>query len=194
MCKQEKMDELLVKEFIAGNHNSFNILLNRYKDKLFSYILYMVKNHEVTQDIFQDTFYKAINKIKSGNYREEGKFIQWLMRIAHNLVIDYFRREKKYSTINSADDTDVFDYINISQPSIEDILINRQIFYNVRHLINNLPPEQKEVVILRYYMNMSFKEIAKKTNVSINTQLGRMRYAILNMRKMLKHKEDILMK
>lgn len=191
----EKTDECLVKEFISGSQNAFNDLLMRHKDKVFSYILYLVKDHETAQDIFQDTFFKVIHTLKSGAYKEEGKFIQWVMRISHNLVIDYFRKGKKFPTIESKDENnDVFDYLDMCEPSVEDIMIDEQISYNVRRLVEKLPPEQKEVLIMRHYMDMSFKEIAERTNVSINTALGRMRYAIINLRKMIKGKESVLMK
>lgn len=188
----EKSDELLVKEFIAGSQYSFNILFNRHKEKLFSYIMYLIKDTNTANDVFQDTFLKAINTLKSGNYKEEGKFIQWIMRIAHNLVIDHFRKNKKFPLIESNDESDVFDFINLYEQSIEDKLIDEQIYKNVRQLIEKLPPEQKEVLVMRHYLELSFKEIADKTGVSINTALGRMRYAILNIRKIIKDKESVL--
>ncbi len=194
MHTTEKTDECLVKEFITGSQSAFNDLLNRHKDKVFSYILYLVKDQETAQDVFQDTFFKVINTLKSGTYKEEGKFIQWVMRISHNLVIDFFRKGKKFPTIDSKDETDVFDYLDMAEPSIEDIMIDEQISYNVRRLVDQLPPEQKEVLIMRHYMDMSFKDIADRTDVSINTALGRMRYAIINLRKMVKNRESVLMK
>jgi len=190
----EKTDEYLVKEFITGSQNAFNDLLNRHKEKVFSYILYLVKDHETAQDVFQDTFFKVINTLKSGTYKEEGKFIQWVMRIAHNLVIDFFRKGKKFPTIEPKDENDVFDFLDMAEPSIEDIMIDEQISYNVRRLVDQLPPEQKEVLIMRHYLDMSFKDIAERTGVSINTALGRMRYAIINLRKLIKNKEQVLMK
>lgn len=191
---KDKTDELLVKEFIAGSHNSFNLLFNRHKDKIFSYIMYLVKDNDTANDVFQDTFLKAINTLKSGNYKEEGKFIQWIMRIAHNLVIDHFRKGKKFPTIESNDESDVFDFLNFYEQSIEDKIIEQQISNDVRSLIDKLPPEQKEVLIMRHYLEMSFKDIADRTGVSINTALGRMRYAVINLRKMIKGKEFILSK
>lgn len=194
MHTAEKSDELLVQEFISGSQIAFNDLLNRHKDKVFSYILYLVKDHETAQDVFQDTFFKVINTLKSGTYKEEGKFIQWVMRISHNLVIDFFRKGKKYPTIESKDENDVFEFLDMLEPSVEDVLIDEQISHNVRRLVEQLPPEQKEVLIMRHYMDMSFKDIAERTNVSINTALGRMRYAIINLRKMIKGREHVLMK
>lgn len=194
MHSTEKTDEQLVQEFIAGSQSAFNDLLNRHRDKIFSYILYLVKDFETAQDVFQDTFFKVINTLKSGTYKEEGKFIQWVMRISHNLVIDFFRKGKKYPTIESKDENDVFDFIDMLEPSVEDIMIEEQISSNVRRLVEQLPPEQKEVLIMRHFLDMSFKDIAERTNVSINTALGRMRYAIINLRKMIKGKESVLMK
>ncbi len=194
MHTTEKSDEHLVKEFIAGSHVAFNALLNRHKDKVYSYILFLVKDAESAQDVFQDTFFKVINTLKSGTYKEEGKFIQWVMRISHNLVIDLFRKGKKFPTIESNDENDVFEFLNFSEPSVEDQMIDEQISYNVRRLIDQLPPEQREVLIMRHYLDMSFKEIADRTDVSINTALGRMRYAIINLRKMIRNRESVLMK
>ena len=154
----------------------------------------MVKDHDTAQDVFQDTFFKVINTLKSGSYKEEGKFIQWVMRISHNLVIDFFRKGKKFPTIDAKDDTDVFEFLDMSEPSIEDIMIDEQISYNIRRLVDQLPPEQKEVLIMRHYMDMSFKDIADRTDVSINTALGRMRYAVINLRKMIKDRESVLMR
>jgi RNA polymerase sigma factor (sigma-70 family) len=192
--KTEKSDELLVKEFISGSQQAFTILLNRHKDKIYSYILYMVKDTENAEDLFQDTFFKVINTLKSGTYKEEGKFIQWAMRISHNLVIDFFRKGKRFPTIESNDESDVFDFLDFSEPSIEDTIITEQIHSDIRKLIAKLPPEQKEVLIMRHYSDMSFKEISERTNISINTALGRMRYALINIRKMIEGKEGILLK
>ncbi len=192
--KTEKSDDILIREFIAGSQQSFTILLNRHKDRVYSYILYMIKDVENAEDIFQDTFLKVINTLKSGTYKEEGKFIQWVLRISHNLVIDYFRKGKRFQTIESNDDSDVFDFINLSEPSIEDTIIKEQIYSDLRKLIAKLPPEQKEVLIMRHYADMSFKEISERTNTSINTALGRMRYALMNIRKMIEGKESLLLK
>jgi len=192
--KAEKSDDILIREFIAGSQQSFTILLNRHKDRVYSYILYMIKDVENAEDIFQDTFLKVINTLKSGTYKEEGKFIQWVLRISHNLVIDYFRKGKRFQTIESNDDSDVFDFINLSEPSIEDTIIKEQIYSDLRKLIAKLPPEQKEVLIMRHYADMSFKEISERTNTSINTALGRMRYALMNIRKMIEGKESLLLK
>jgi len=194
MHTTERSDEHLVKEFIDGSQNAFNLLMNRHREKVYSYIFYLVKDADSAQDVFQDTFFKVINTLKSGSYKEEGKFIQWVMRIAHNLVIDLFRKGKKFPTIESNDENDVFNFLDFSEPSVEDLMISDQISYNVRRLVDQLPPEQKEVLIMRHYMDMSFKDIADRTDVSINTALGRMRYAIINLRKMIKGKESVLMR
>jgi RNA polymerase sigma factor (sigma-70 family) len=153
----------------------------------------VVKDDQLADDIFQDTFIKVINTIRSGSYKEEGKFIQWVMRIAHNLIIDHFRRAKRIPVIsNSNDEYDIFDMVRITDPSIEEQIITDQIHDDVRTLIELLPDEQKEVLVMRHYSNMSFKEIADATDVSINTALGRMRYALINLRKIIKEKNLIL--
>jgi RNA polymerase sigma-70 factor (ECF subfamily) len=153
----------------------------------------IVKDKQLADDIFQDTFIKVINTIKAGSYKEEGKFIQWVMRIAHNLIIDHFRKSKRIPVVdNNHDDYDIFDTIRLKDPSIEERIIRDQIHQDVRNLIEYLPPEQKEVLYMRHYCNMSFKDIAEQTDVSINTALGRMRYALINMRKLIKEKNVIL--
>lgn len=153
----------------------------------------VVKDKQLADDIFQDTFIKVINTIKAGSYKEEGKFIQWVMRIAHNLIIDFFRKSKRIPVLENKNvDFDIFDTISINDPSVEESIITEQIHKDVRQLIDFLPTEQKEVLYLRHYTEMSFKDIAEQTNVSINTALGRMRYALINLRKLIKEKEIIL--
>jgi RNA polymerase sigma-70 factor (ECF subfamily) len=155
----------------------------------------VVKDKQLADDIFQDTFIKVINTVRSGAYKEEGKFIQWVMRIAHNLIIDYFRKSKRIPVVeNDNDDFDIFDTIKFTDPSIEEQMITDQIHDDVRKLIELLPPEQKEVLFMRHYSEMSFKDIAEQTDVSINTALGRMRYALINLRKLIKEKNVILTK
>ncbi|NDV45977.1 sigma-70 family RNA polymerase sigma factor [Paludibacter sp. 221] len=178
-------DEKLVRLFEAGNSKAFEVLLLRYKSKVFSYIFLFVRNRELTEDIFQDTFIKAIATIQQGKYVESGKFLAWINRIAHNLIIDHFRREKNENTF-SADGVE-YDIINdtkLSEKSIEDILSNEQVLRDVVQLVDYLPSSQQAVVRMRFFEGLSFKEIAEKTDVSINTALGRMRYALLNMRRM----------
>jgi len=183
----------LVRSFINGNHSSLQILIERHQSRLFSYIFLLVKDKQLADDIFQDTYLKVINTLKRGNYNDQGKFIQWVMRIAHNLVIDHFRKSRKVPTVdNSYNDFDIFDTISYTDPSVEDLMVNNQIHNDVRNLLEFLPDEQKEVLYLRCYSGLSFKDIAEQTEVSINTALGRMRYAIINMRKIIEEKNVVL--
>jgi len=177
-------DEKLVRLFERGNSKAFEVLLLRYKSKVFAYIFLFARNRELAEDIFQDTFIKAIQTIQQGKYIESGKFLAWVNRIAHNLIIDYFRREKNENTF-SADgfEYDIIGDSKLSEKSIEDVLSNEQVLRDVVQLIDFLPPSQQSVVRMRFFEELSFKEIAEKTDVSINTALGRMRYALLNMRR-----------
>jgi RNA polymerase sigma-70 factor (ECF subfamily) len=192
----QKADErALIKSYLDGKQSSLQILIERHKQKLYSYIMLMVRKRELADDIFQDTFVKIINTLKSGNYKEEGKFIQWAMRIAHNLVIDHFRKQKKLPVAESKNENfDIFDTISFTDPSVEEQMVIDQIHSDVKKLIEYLPNEQKEVLFLRCYAGLSFKEIAEQTNVSINTALGRMRYAVLNLRKMVEENNIVLTK
>ncbi len=177
-------DDQLVILYQDGNNEAFEILLNRYKSKVYSYIFIIVRNRELTEDIFQDTFIKAIATIKQGRYVESGKFLGWVNRIAHNLIIDHFRKEKNENTVSG--DALEYDFINnakLSDKCIEDVISNEQVMIDLVRLINFLPLSQQQVVRMRYFEDLSFKEIAEKTDVSINTALGRMRYALMNMRK-----------
>lgn len=178
-------DDQLVTSYVAGNKNAFDVILSRHQQSLYGYILYSVRDREVANDIFQDTFVKAINTIQQGRYTETGKFKAWLNRIAHNLVIDYFRVEKeKNSMCNREYDGDVFNQASLSEDTIETVMVNNQVMADVRKLVEYLPDTQREVLQMRYYQGLSFKEIADATGVSINTALGRMRYAILTLRKL----------
>lgn len=183
-------DEQLVKEYADGRNEAFDVLLRKYQDKIYSYIFRIVKNDDVANDIFQDTFVKAIITIKQGRYTETGKFPAWITRIAHNLIIDYYRQQSS-ENLQSADvaEVDVLNRKELCEATIEDVLINQQLHEDVRLLIDHLPDTQREVLNMRFYKNMSFKEIAEATNVSINTALGRMRYAVLNMRRLASEKE-----
>lgn len=186
-------DEQLVRAYAKGNNEAFDTLLRRHQDRIFSYILRIIKNEDIANDIFQETFVKAIQTIRLGRYTENGKFPAWISRIAHNLIIDYYRQEKS-ENLQSADLTDV-DILNrkeLCEDTIEDIMISNQIRDDVKYLIEELPELQKEVLMMRYYQNLSFKEIAEITGVSINTALGRMRYAILNLRRIAREKDIIL--
>ncbi|MEA3504796.1 MAG: sigma-70 family RNA polymerase sigma factor, partial [Bacteroidota bacterium] len=165
-------------------------LIKRHKDRVYTYILLIVKNTDVADDLFQDTFIKVINTLRSGKYKEEGKFLQWAMRIAHNLMIDHFRKSKRIPVMdNKYDDFDIFDTIEMKELSVEEKIIKQQIISDVRDLIEFLPDEQKEVLKMRHYADMSFKDIADQTEVSINTSLGRMRYALINMRKLIEERD-----
>lgn len=178
-------DETLVALYAQGNNEAFDILLNRYKDRLYSYIYYTIRNVELAEDIFQETFTKAIITIQQGRYNENGKFPAWLTRIAHNLIIDYFRQEKQENLVScDEEERNLLNNIRLSEGTVEAELVNHQILSDVRLLTKHLPDEQREVVYMRFYQNLSFKEIAEVTGVSINTSLGRMRYAILNLRRM----------
>lgn len=192
MSKQE--DRELVKLYLDGNENALAELIIRYKSRIFTHVILLVKDREVAEDIFQDTFVKVINTLKAGRYNEEGKFLPWVMRIAHNLAIDFFRKGKKMPMSRSDDEYDVFATISRDDANVEEQMVENQIHSDVQSLITQLPEEQRQVVMMRHYQNMSFKEIAEATNVSINTALGRMRYAILNMRKIVEDKKIILTK
>jgi RNA polymerase sigma factor (sigma-70 family) len=185
-------DQELIGKYLAGHESALESIIRRHKNRVFAYILMVVKDKELAEDLFQDTFIKVINTFRSGQYKEEGKFIQWVMRIAHNLIIDYFRKSKRIPIIENNDDYDIFDKVRIPVESVEEQLIMEQIHHDVKKLINYLPTEQKEVLVMRHYGDMSFKDIAEATNVSINTALGRMRYALINLRKLIKEKDVIL--
>ncbi len=183
-------DKDLVHLYVSGDESALAILLSRHKSKIYTSIYLLVKDRFLAEDIFQDTFIKVINTLKGGKYNEEGKFLPWVMRIAHNLVIDHFRKEKRTPTITNSDGFDIFDVIGVSEESTEDKLLREQSHSDLRALIQKLPEEQKEVLIMRHYADLSFKEIADLTGVSINTALGRMRYALNNLRRMIQEKEQ----
>jgi RNA polymerase sigma-70 factor (ECF subfamily) len=178
-------DEALVELYAEGNNSAFDVLLNRYKKSIHSYIFYIVRNQELTEDIFQETFLKVIMTIKQGRYTDNGKFKAWITRIAHNLIIDNFRQERNENTISNDEvEIDLLNDMRLCESNIEDDMVQEQIYRDVKKLVNHLPDNQREVLEMRYYQDMSFKEIADVTGVSINTALGRMRYAILNVRRM----------
>lgn len=186
-----KTDYELVKEFVAGSQESIELLIKRHKSKVYTYIVLIVKKEQLAEDIFQDTFIKVINSLKAGKYQDNGRFLSWVIRISHNLIIDHFRKEKQLNTISNDNyEADLFNSHNFSDKNIEDLLIQDQIEIDIKKLINQLPEDQKEVILLRHYGELSFKEIAEQTNVSINTALGRMRYALINLRKLIE-KHDI---
>jgi len=184
-------DQELVQAYIKGDQAAIEILINRHRSKVYTYILLTIKNQQLAEDLFQETFIKVIQSLRSGKYRDNGKFLSWVIRIAHNLVIDHFRKEKQLNTLsNDSYETDIFNSKKMSDKNVEEFLIEDQIQNDVRKLIDELPDDQKEVILLRHYGGLSFKEIADQTNVSINTALGRMRYALINLRKLIK-KHDI---
>ena len=186
-------DNELVQRFIAGDQYSLEILIQRHKGRVFSYILLIVKKQELAEDIFQETFIKVIRSLKKGKYTENGKFVSWVLRISHNLIIDHFRKEKLKGTVsNDSLDIDIFNSQKFSEDTIEDQMINIQILSEVKDLIQELPEDQQQVIIMRHYLDLSFKEIAEQTDVSINTALGRMRYALINLRKLVEKKNLIL--
>ncbi len=186
-------DEELVELFAKGNNKAFEVLFSKYEQSLYRYIIYLVRNSDLADDILQETFYKAITTIRLGKYTETGKFRSWLSRIAHNLVIDYFRNEQKENTISNYEyETDLFNNPRFCDDTVETTLVKEQVMSDVKKLVDTLPDSQREVLDMRYYKDMSFKEIADKTGVSINTALGRMRYAIINMRKTAEDNRMIL--
>ena len=183
-------DYELIQRFIKGEQSCFEELIHRYKNKVFAYISLYIRDQALVEDIFQDTFLKVIQSVKAGKYYDNGKFLSWVMRIAHNLIIDHFRRLKQMNTMSNDDyESDLFNSKKLADANIEDNIVRGQIRKDVRRLIGQLPDDQRKVVILRHYAGLSFKEIADITDVSINTALGRMRYALINMRKIMQEKQ-----
>jgi len=191
--KSTKTDYELISSFINGDERSIELLILRHKSKVYSYINLYIRSRDLADDIFQDTFLKVVQSIRAGRYQDDGKFISWVMRIAHNLIIDHFRHEKQMGIVYNDDyENDLFNSRRLADDNVEDIMVRRQVLRDVRSLINGLPEDQREVVIMRHYAGMSFKEIADMTGVSINTALGRMRYALINMRKVMTEKNITL--
>lgn len=189
MNLHSQTDQQLIHLYLRGNENGLAELINRHKAKIYTSIFLLVKDSHLAEDLFQDTFIKVIKTLKKGKYNEEGKFLPWVVRIAHNLVIDYFRKEKRTPIITNNEGFDIFDVLHFYDENIEDRLLREQTYRDLRSLIHRLPDTQKEVLIMRHYGEMSFRDIAEITDVSINTALGRMRYAINNLRKMMNTKE-----
>ena len=185
-------DQELIVRYLNGDEECFSELINRHERKIFTSIYLLVKDRDLSNDIFQETFIKVINTLRSGTYNEEGKFLGWVLRIAHNLVIDHFRKEKRMPMLHDTEEYSIFDVIGLTDENVQDKLVREQIHQMVRRLVEELPLDQREVVIMRHYGNMSFKEIAEHTNVSINTSLGRMRYALINLRKLIADRKLIL--
>lgn len=182
----EMTDEELALSYVRGNNQAFDLLLSRNQSKLFSYILFVVNEQDLANDIFQETFVKVITKLQEGRYIDSGKFSAWIMRIAHNVIMDWYRDNRAKNIVETSDDNDLSNVTgnDITDFNIEDRYVNEQVLRDVKKMMNLLPPTQREIVFMRFYQEMSFKEIAETTGVSINTALGRMRYAILNMRRM----------
>jgi RNA polymerase sigma-70 factor (ECF subfamily) len=189
MCRIEWNDQDLVKSYVGGNEMALQLLLEKHQSQIFHYILSKIKNRDLSNDIFQDTFIKVIRTLKSGNYNEEGKFLPWVMRIAHNLVIDHFRRESKVRFVSesssASEEYNVFSLIRDEGLNVEQQISKSELEAQVANFIDYLPENQKEILVMRIYQDMSFKEIAELKDISINTALGRMRYAIMNIRKLM---------
>lgn len=185
-------DQELLTQYLSGNEAALEVLINRHKDKVFTAIYMFVQDTYLAEDIFQDTYIKVIKTLRKGKYREEGKFLPWVLRIANNLCIDHFRKTKRNPKVTTSDGFDIFKVLKFEEDNAEQALIKSQTHNKVRTLVENLPEEQREVVMLRHYAGMSFKEIAELTDVSINTALGRMRYALINMRKMIEERQIAL--
>ncbi|MEM6316135.1 MAG: sigma-70 family RNA polymerase sigma factor [Bacteroidota bacterium] len=186
-------DQQLIAQYLKGNERAFEILLTRHKEKIYTSIYLFVKDTALAEDIFQEVFIKIIDTLRKGKYNHEGKFVQWALRISYNMCVDYFRRSKRRPKVSPTETFDIFDVLQNPEPNAEQNIIRSQTHDKIRSLVDQLPAEQREVVILRHYADMSFKEIAKLTRVSINTALGRMRYALINIRKMVEEKEVSLL-
>lgn len=189
---QQASDTQLIRAFQEGNANALEILINRYKDKIFSSILFLVKDKYLAEDLFQDVFIKVIDTLRNNRYTEEGKFLPWALRISHNLCVDYFRKVKRTPAVKTSDDRDIFEVINVVEDSTETKIMANQSHEKIRKMLDLLPEEQREVIVLRHFADMSFKEIADITNCSINTALGRMRYGLLNLRRLMTEKQIAL--
>lgn len=185
-------DNELVKYFQEGSNGALEVLVNRHKDKIFTSISILVKDKYLAEDLFQDVFIKIIDTLRGGRYNEEGKFLPWAIRIAHNLCVDHFRKVKRTPTITTSDDHDIFEVINVSETGADKLMMQGQSYDRVRKVLDMLPEDQREVIILRHYADLSFKEIARMTDCSINTALGRMRYGLLNMKKIIEEKQIAL--
>jgi RNA polymerase sigma-70 factor (ECF subfamily) len=192
MANVPTSDAILVKNYIAGDENSLSILINRHQSKIYGFIYSKLSDRDIADDIFQDTFIKVIKTLKSNSYNEEGKFLPWVMRISHNLIIDYFRKNKKMPMFRETEEFSIFSIMSDNVPNIESQMITSQVESDLRKLIEELPEDQKEVLRMRIYQDLSFKEISELTGVSINTALGRMRYAIMNLRKVIDKHQIIL--
>ena len=185
-------DQQLIVSYLEGNEKAFEVLLKRHKQRIYTQIYLFVKDTAVAEDLFQEVFIKIIDTLRKGKYNHEGKFLQWALRIAYNMCVDQFRRNKRRPTVAPTEAFDIFEVLEIDEDNAEDTIMKSQTHDKIRKLVDMLPPEQREVVILRHYADMSFKEISQLTRVSINTALGRMRYALINIRRMIEEKQVTL--
>jgi RNA polymerase sigma-70 factor (ECF subfamily) len=192
LSENNPTDATLVNDYINGSEHALEQLINRHQLQIFNFINSKINDRDLSEDLFQDTFIKVIRTLKKGTYNEEGKFLPWVMRIAHNLVIDYFRKGNRIPVVENKDGFDIFQFISDTSPNAENTLVQEQVIKDIQKLVHELPEDQKEVLVMRLYRDMSFKEIAENTNVSINTALGRMRYAIINLRKLISTHQIIL--
>ena len=196
MSIRQIQDQDLVKKYIAGNESAFEVLLNRHKDRIYSQIYLMVRDRDLTEDLFQDAFIKIINTLRSGKYNEEGKFLPWVLTISHNMIVDHFRKAKKMQMVSESssksEEFNIFSILKLTDNNVEDDMIKDQIESDVVRLVEYLPPEQRDVLKNRIFVGMSFKDIAEQEDISINTALGRMRYALINLRKMIKENDIML--
>jgi RNA polymerase sigma-70 factor (ECF subfamily) len=192
MANIQLPDALLVKNYVEGDENALTLLINKHQSKIFGFIYSKISDRDISNDIFQDTFIKVIKTLKSKSYNEEGKFLPWVMRIAHNLIIDHYRKNKKMPMFRETEEFSIFSIMSDDTLTIENKIIREQVEIDLKKLIEELPADQKEVLVMRMYQDMSFKEISEITGVSINTALGRMRYALMNMRKVIDKHQIIL--
>ena len=192
MASDQTPDALLVKNYVAGDEQSLSTLIHRHQSKIYGFIYSKISDRDITDDIFQDTFIKVIKTLKSNSYNEEGKFLPWVMRIAHNLVIDHFRRNKKMPMYRETEEFSIFSVMSDNSLTIENQMISDQVETDLKRIIEELPEDQKEVLVMRMYQDLSFKEISELTGVSINTALGRMRYALMNLRKVIDKHQIVL--
>lgn len=191
-CLTNQTDQQLVHLYVEGNTEALSTLVTRYKDKIYTSIYLLVKDKYLAEDLFQDVFIRIIDTLKGGRYTDEGKFLPWALRIAHNMCVDHFRKVKRSPSIKTSDDRDIFEVLNFSEPNAEQRMMQGQSHDKVRQMLDLLPEDQREVIILRHYADLSFKEIAELTKCSINTALGRMRYGLINLRKMMTEKQIAL--
>lgn len=192
MSLQSRTDQQLIDDYVCGSHESLEFLIHRHKSRVFSYILFIVKNKHLAEDIFQETFIRVVHSLKQDNYRDEGRFLSWVLRIAHNLTMDHYRINKRMRYQDHNSDFDIFDTFLVQEQTVEEKLVIDQIHKDITKLLEYLPPEQKEVIIMRHFYDMSFKEIAEELDINLSTVMARMRYSLRRMRKLIKKKNIII--